>query len=53
MKSIEEKSEKSFTALLGQEGFPSIANAVGSTFTFFAETQTNAKERPSQRNKTP
>ena len=44
MKFIEEKLEKGFTELLGQEGFRRIANAFGSTFTFFAETQTNAKK---------
>ena len=44
MKFIEEKLEKAFTELLGQEGFRRIANAFGSTFTFFAETQTNAKK---------
>ena len=44
MKFIEEKLEKTFIELLGQEGFRRTANAFGSTFTFFAETQTNTKK---------
>lgn len=44
MKFIEDKLEKTFTELLGQEGFRRSANAFGSTFTFFAETQTNTKK---------
>jgi hypothetical protein len=44
MKFTEEKLEKAFTELLGQEGFRRLANTFGSTFTFFSETQTNAKK---------
>ncbi|MCF8446308.1 MAG: hypothetical protein K9H61_04860, partial [Bacteroidia bacterium] len=56
MKFIEEKSEKEFTGLLGQEGFRRSANTFGSTFTFFAETQTNTKKckrdtKPTQQDK--
>jgi len=32
------------TQLLGQEGFRRTANAFGSTFTFFTETQINTKK---------
>jgi hypothetical protein len=44
MKFTEEKLEKTFAELLGQEGFRRTANAFGSTFTFFTETQTNTKK---------
>ena len=52
MKFIEEKLEKTFTELLGQEGFRRTANAFGSTFTFFAETQTNTKKCKRETNPT-
>jgi hypothetical protein len=44
MKFTEEKLEKTFAELLGKEGFRRTANAFGSTFTFFTETQTNTKK---------
>jgi hypothetical protein len=44
MKFTEEKLEKTFAELLGQEGFRRTANAFGSTFTFFTKTQTNTKK---------
>lgn len=44
MKFREASLEKAFTELLGQEGFGRIVNAIGSTFAFFAETQTKANK---------
>ncbi len=42
MKFIKEKLEKAFTELERQERFRMTANAFGSTFTFFAETQSKS-----------